>query len=65
MGGITMDEFLNDIYINVYKKWILSHNQDDCKLYLVDDGEIKMETKYGIGQICFKYHRIFSKKYYY
>ncbi len=48
-----MDEFLNDIYINVYKKWILSHNQDDCKLYLVDDGEIKMETKYGIGQICF------------
>ena len=50
-----MDNFLKDIYVAVFKQWILFHKSDDYKVYQHTDMEemIIIETDYGCGEITF------------
>lgn len=48
-----MDKFLRDIYISVFKQWILYYTSDDYHIYEKDSQVIAIETAYGRGEVTF------------
>lgn len=59
-----MDNFLKDIYVAVFKQWILFHKSDDYKVYQHTDMEemIIIETDYGCGEIMFNDFNVIELK---
>ena len=48
-----MDEFLREIYVDVFKYWILNQDCEDYHIYLYNEDTIHIETKYSLTKIIF------------
>ncbi len=48
-----MDEFLREIYVEIYKKWILGHHIEGFNIYLKNENKIYLDTEYSHGEVNF------------
>lgn len=47
-----MDEFLREINVSIFKKWLLFQKYDSCEIQN-EGNQIVLETNYGIGHVLF------------